>query len=234
MSRRHTRRRAPRRRAAFLRGARSHRAQGAQAAFASIAMSRFAHATLDAIQFGGRPVVARHAWRGHRRRARGGDGDAYPRRRARRRSTSCPKGAADSYVGGGASVRVAQIIGSGRMVEMMLTGQRSMPNRRAPRPRPLRRRRRQDDREGASNSRKSSPATRRSPTTSSSRRFRGSKTCRHRTVCGRRASSRRSASSPTMREKAWPPFSIAARSTSRVRSTARSKSSLLFAGSAAR
>ena len=58
-------------------------------AFDSIFMSRFAHATLDAIQFGGRPVVT--AMQG-------------------------------AVIGGGASVRVAKIIGSGRMVEMMLTG----------------------------------------------------------------------------------------------------------------
>jgi enoyl-CoA hydratase/carnithine racemase len=33
-----------------------------------------------------------------------------------------PEGRRGFYVGGGASVRVARIIGSGRMVEMMLTG----------------------------------------------------------------------------------------------------------------
>src|SRR5271157_4031426 len=64
-------------------------------AFESIFMSRFAHATLDAIQFGGRPVV------------------------------TATQGA---VIGGGLEiatathVRVAKIIGSGRMVEMMLTG----------------------------------------------------------------------------------------------------------------
>src|SRR6202020_3651428 len=35
-----------------------------------------------------------------------------------------PEGRRGFYVGGGASVRVAKIIGSGRMVEMMLTGRR--------------------------------------------------------------------------------------------------------------
>lgn len=87
----------------------------------SIAMSRLAHATLDAIQFGGRPVIsALHggviggglevAAATHIRIAEAGTFYQLPE--ARR----------GFYVGGGASVRVARIIGTGRMVEMMLTG----------------------------------------------------------------------------------------------------------------
>ena len=89
--------------------------------FNSIAMSRFAHATLDAIQFGGRPVVA--AMQGA---VIGGGLEVATATHVRVADTSAfyqlPEGRRGIYVGGGASVRVAKIIGSGRMVEMMLTG----------------------------------------------------------------------------------------------------------------
>jgi len=89
--------------------------------FGSIAMSRFAHATLDAIQFGGVPVVS--AMQGA---VIGGGLEVATATHIRvaERSTfyQLPEGRRGIYVGGGASVRVAQIIGAGRMVEMMLTG----------------------------------------------------------------------------------------------------------------
>jgi enoyl-CoA hydratase/carnithine racemase len=90
-------------------------------AFASIAMSRFAHATLDAVQFGGRPVVA--AMQGA---VIGGGLELASATHIRVSDHTAfyqlPEGRRGFYVGGGASVRVAKIIGSGRMVEMMLTG----------------------------------------------------------------------------------------------------------------
>jgi enoyl-CoA hydratase/carnithine racemase len=93
----------------------------AREAFESIAMSRFAHATLDAIQFGGRPVVA--ALQGG---VIGGGLEVatatHIRVADRTAFYQLPEGRRGFYVGGGASVRVAKIIGSGRMVEMMLTG----------------------------------------------------------------------------------------------------------------
>ncbi len=90
-------------------------------AFASIAMSRFAHATLDAVQFGGRPVIA--ALQGA---VIGGGLElaaaTHIRVSDRTAFYQLPEGRRGFYVGGGGSVRVAKIIGSGRMVEMMLTG----------------------------------------------------------------------------------------------------------------
>jgi (methylthio)acryloyl-CoA hydratase len=92
-------------------------------AFESIFMSRFAHATLDAIQFGGRPVVT--AMQGA---VIGGGLEVATATHVRVADTTAfyqlPEGRRGFYVGGGASVRVAKIIGSGRMVEMMLTGRR--------------------------------------------------------------------------------------------------------------
>jgi (methylthio)acryloyl-CoA hydratase len=90
-------------------------------AFDSIFMSRFAHATLDAIQFGGRPVVT--AMQGA---VIGGGLEVATATHVRVADPTTfyqlPEGRRGFYVGGGASVRVAKIIGSGRMVEMMLTG----------------------------------------------------------------------------------------------------------------
>ncbi len=92
-------------------------------AFDSIFMSRFAHATLDAIQFGGRPVVT--AMQGA---VIGGGLEVATATHVRVADPTTfyqlPEGRRGFYVGGGASVRVAKIIGSGRMVEMMLTGRR--------------------------------------------------------------------------------------------------------------
>jgi enoyl-CoA hydratase/carnithine racemase len=117
-------------RAVVLRGAGPHFCSGLDLAehqdrkpLASIAMSRFAHATLDAIQFGGRPVIcAMHGG------VIGGGLEVATATHIRvaERSTfyQLPEARRGFYVGGGASVRVARIVGSGRMVEMMLTGRK--------------------------------------------------------------------------------------------------------------
>jgi enoyl-CoA hydratase/carnithine racemase len=90
-------------------------------AFDSIAMSRFAHATLDAIQFGSVPVVT--AMQGA---VIGGGLEVATATHIRVADDTTfyqlPEGRRGIYVGGGASVRVANIIGTGRMIEMMLTG----------------------------------------------------------------------------------------------------------------
>src|SRR4029079_1033798 len=88
-------------------------------AFDSIAMSRLAHATLEAVQFGGRPVIAAMP---------GGVIGGGPELASathigvadRSAFYQLPEGRRGFYVGGGGSVRIAKIIGSGRMVEMML------------------------------------------------------------------------------------------------------------------
>jgi len=89
--------------------------------FESIATSRFAHATLEAIQFGARPVIA--AMRGA---VIGGGLEIAAATHIRVADTTAfyqlPEGRRGIYVGGGGSVHVARIIGAGRMVEMMLTG----------------------------------------------------------------------------------------------------------------
>lgn len=89
--------------------------------FESIDMSRRAHATLDLIQFGGRPVIA--ALHGA---VIGGGLEVATATHVRVSDSTAfyqlPEGRRGFYVGGGASVRVANIIGTGRMVEMMLTG----------------------------------------------------------------------------------------------------------------
>jgi hypothetical protein len=90
-------------------------------AFESIFMSRFAHATLEAIQFGGRPVVT--AMQGG---VIGGGLEIAAATHVRVADPTTfyqlPEGRRGFYVGGGASARVSRIIGAGRMVEMMLTG----------------------------------------------------------------------------------------------------------------
>jgi enoyl-CoA hydratase/carnithine racemase len=86
-------------------------------------MSRYAHAVLDLIQFGGRPVIA--AMQGG---VIGGGLEvataAHIRVADRSAFYQLPEARRGFYVGGGASVRVARIIGTGRMVEMMLTGRK--------------------------------------------------------------------------------------------------------------
>ena len=117
-------------RAIVLRGAGPHFCAGLDLSehkkrepFRSIAMSRFAHATLDAIQFGGRPVIA--AMHGA---VIGGGLEIATATHIRVADTTTfyqlPEARRGFFVGGGASVRVAQIVGSGRMVEMMLTGRK--------------------------------------------------------------------------------------------------------------
>ncbi|MBV1698767.1 MAG: crotonase/enoyl-CoA hydratase family protein [Hyphomicrobiales bacterium] len=89
--------------------------------FESIAMSRLGHATCEAIQFGGRPVVA--AMPGA---VIGGGLEIAAATHVRVADSTTfyqlPEGRRGFYVGGGASVSVSRIIGSGRMIEMMLTG----------------------------------------------------------------------------------------------------------------
>ena len=117
-------------RAVVLRGAGPHFCAGLdlsehreRAPLPSIAMSRYAHAVLDSIQFGGRPVIA--AMHGG---VIGGGLEvataAHIRVADRTTFYQLPEARRGFYVGGGASVRVARIIGSGRMVEMMLTGRK--------------------------------------------------------------------------------------------------------------
>lgn len=91
--------------------------------FDSIEMSRFAHATCNAIQLGTRPVVA--AMQGA---VIGGGLEIATATHVRVSEETTfyqlPEGRRGIYVGGGASVNVANIIGTGRMIEMMLTGRK--------------------------------------------------------------------------------------------------------------
>jgi (methylthio)acryloyl-CoA hydratase len=115
-------------RAVILTGAGQHFCAGLDLAehrhrqpFESIAMSRLGHATCEAIQFGGRPVVTAM----HGAVIGGGlEIAAAPHVRVADTTTfyQLPEGRRGFYVGGGGSVSVARIIGSGRMIEMMLTG----------------------------------------------------------------------------------------------------------------
>jgi enoyl-CoA hydratase/carnithine racemase len=86
-------------------------------------ISRYWHRTFDLIQYGGLPVVA--AMHGA---VMGGGLELATTAHVRVAEPSTmyqlPEGRRGIYVGGGASVRVARIIGPGRMTEMMLTGRR--------------------------------------------------------------------------------------------------------------
>lgn len=89
--------------------------------FESVATSRFAHATLQAIQLGGRPVVtALHG------AVIGGGLELAAATHIRVADDTAfyqmPEGRRGIFIGGGGSVHLARIIGAGRMVEMMLTG----------------------------------------------------------------------------------------------------------------
>ena len=85
--------------------------------------SRYWHRTFDLIQYGGLPVVT--AMRGA---VMGGGLElattAHVRVAEPTTIYQLPEGRRGIYVGGGASVRVARIIGPGRMTEIMLTGRR--------------------------------------------------------------------------------------------------------------
>lgn len=116
-------------RAVVLRGAGSHFCAGLDLSehqdrdpIGSIDISRYAHATLDAIQFG-RPVIS--AMQGA---VIGGGLEVatatHIRVADRTAFYQLPEARRGFYVGGGASVRVARIIGADRMAEMMLTGRR--------------------------------------------------------------------------------------------------------------
>lgn len=85
--------------------------------------SRYWHRTFDLIQYGGLPVVA--AMQGA---VMGGGLELATTAHVRIAEPSTiyqlPEGRRGIYVGGGASIRVARIVGPGRMTEMMLTGRR--------------------------------------------------------------------------------------------------------------
>src|SRR5262249_20384230 len=90
-------------------------------AFATGEHSRMWHRVLDGLQYGTRPVVA--ALQGA---VIGGGLEiasaCHVRVADKTAFYQLPEGRRGIFVGGGASVRTARIIGTGRMVEMMLTG----------------------------------------------------------------------------------------------------------------
>jgi enoyl-CoA hydratase/carnithine racemase len=86
-------------------------------------ISRYWHRTFDLIQYGGLPVVvAMHG------AVMGGGLELATTAHVRVAEPSTmyqlPEGRRGIYVGGGASIRVARVLGPGRMTEMMLTGRR--------------------------------------------------------------------------------------------------------------
>lgn len=91
--------------------------------FESVLHSRYWHDTLNLLEFGRWPVVA--AMHGA---VIGGGLEVATAAHVRVADTTTfyqlPEGRRGIYVGGGASVRVANIIGADRMREMMLTGRR--------------------------------------------------------------------------------------------------------------
>jgi enoyl-CoA hydratase/carnithine racemase len=86
-------------------------------------ISRYWHRTFDLVQYGGLPVVA--ALHGA---VMGGGLELAATAHVRVAEPSTiyqlPEGRRGIYVGGGASIRVARVIGPGRMTELMLTGRR--------------------------------------------------------------------------------------------------------------
>lgn len=84
-------------------------------------ISRYWHQTFDLVQYGGLPVVA--AMHGA---VMGGGLELATTAHVRVAEPSTiyqlPEGRRGIYVGGGASIRVARVIGPGRMTELMLTG----------------------------------------------------------------------------------------------------------------
>ena len=91
--------------------------------FQSVLFARYGHEVFNTIQFGGRPVIA--ALHGA---VVGGGLEmaccAHVRVADETAFYQLPEARRGIYVGGGASVRVTKIIGSGRLVEMMLTGRK--------------------------------------------------------------------------------------------------------------
>jgi enoyl-CoA hydratase/carnithine racemase len=90
-------------------------------AFATVEHSRMWHRVLDGLQYGTRPVVAAL----HGAVIGGGleiASACHVRVADKTTFYQLPEGRRGIFVGGGASVRTARIIGTGRMVEMMLTG----------------------------------------------------------------------------------------------------------------
>jgi len=94
-----------------------------RSAFEVMRHSRRWHEILDRVQFGGLPVVA--ALQGG---VIGGGLEIAAAAHVRIAEPSTffqlPEGRRGIFVGGGATVRVARLIGAGRMTEMMLTGRR--------------------------------------------------------------------------------------------------------------
>ena len=97
-----------------------HRERDVEEAFEH---SRYWHRTFDLMQYGGLPLIA--AMHGA---VMGGGLELAAAAHVRVAEPSVvyqlPEGRRGIYVGGGASVRVARIVGPGRMTEMMLTGRR--------------------------------------------------------------------------------------------------------------
>ncbi len=91
--------------------------------FESVLFSRYGHDVFNAIELGGRPVVA--ALHGA---VIGGGLEmaccAHVRVADETAFYQLPEARRGIYVGGGASVRVSRVIGSGRLMEMMLTGRK--------------------------------------------------------------------------------------------------------------
>ena len=85
--------------------------------------SRYWHRTFDLVQYGGLPVLS--AMHGA---VMGGGLELATATHVRVAEPSTiyqlPEGRRGIYVGGGASIRVARVVGPGRMTEMMLTGRR--------------------------------------------------------------------------------------------------------------
>ena len=85
--------------------------------------SRYWHRTFDLLQYGGLPVIS--ALHGA---VMGGGLELATTTHVRIAEPDTiyqlPEGRRGIYVGGGASIRVARVIGPGRMTEMMLTGRR--------------------------------------------------------------------------------------------------------------
>ena len=86
-------------------------------------ISRYWHHTFDLMQYGGLPVVA-----AMQSAVIGGGLELAATAHVRVADPSTiyqlPEGRRGIYVGGGASIRVARVIGPGRMTELMLTGRR--------------------------------------------------------------------------------------------------------------
>jgi (methylthio)acryloyl-CoA hydratase len=89
--------------------------------FPSVIFARYGHAVFNAIQFGGKPVIAAL----HGAVIGGGlEMACCSHVRVAEQTTfyQLPEARRGIFIGGGGSVRISRIIGQGRLVEMMLTG----------------------------------------------------------------------------------------------------------------